>query len=80
MAETSKQFNIKGMHCASCVLVLERSLRKVPGVSVANVNLATEQATVNFDPERVREKDLAEAVLRVGYSADFLAAAKSGEV
>ena len=79
MPNLTKQFNIKGMHCASCVNVLERSLKKVPGVSLANVNLATEQATVSFDPNRCDDSHLAKAVEKVGYQADFLAAAKSEE-
>jgi P-type Cu+ transporter len=76
---TTKQFNIKGMHCASCVRVLERSLSKVPGVSIANVNLATEQATVSFDTNRVSEQHLADAVRNAGYQADFIAAEKSSD-
>lgn len=80
MTNRTKQFSIKGMHCASCVNVLERSLKKVPGVNVANVNLATEQATVSYDPNRCQEEDLSKAVEKVGYQADFLVAAKSGEV
>ena len=79
MPNLTKQFNIKGMHCASCVNVLERSLKKVPGVSVANVNLATEQATVSFDPNRCKEEDLSKAVEKVGYQAEMLATAKSEE-
>ncbi|MDE2312414.1 MAG: copper-translocating P-type ATPase [Patescibacteria group bacterium] len=68
------------MHCASCVRVLERSLGKVPGVSVANVNLATEQATVDFDSAQVSDQVLAEAVAAVGYQADFIAAKESDEI
>ena len=79
MSHQTKQFHIKGMHCASCVNVLERSLKKVPGVSLANVNLATEQATVSYDPHRCREEDLSKAVEKVGYQAEMLAAAKSEE-
>ncbi len=58
---------IKGMHCASCVNVLERSLKKVNGVEDANVNLATEKATVTFNPQIVNEKKLASTVASVGY-------------
>ena len=39
--------DITGMTCASCVLRVEKSLRKVPGVTSASVNLATERATVH---------------------------------
>ncbi|MCL5666152.1 MAG: heavy metal translocating P-type ATPase [Patescibacteria group bacterium] len=80
MSNQTKQFHVKGMHCASCVAVLEQSLKKVSGVSVASVNLAAEEATVKYDSDRVSEKDLSEAVTQVGYRADFLAASKSGDI
>ncbi|MBI4160796.1 MAG: copper-translocating P-type ATPase [Candidatus Yanofskybacteria bacterium] len=69
MTYTKKIFSIKGMHCASCVLVLEKSLKNVDGVSQANVNLATEKATVEYDPSKVTDKELASAVSNVGYQA-----------
>lgn len=72
--EVKKIFTIKGMHCASCVAVLERSLRKVPGVNVAHVNLATEQALVSFNPEKCGNVELSEAVKKAGYRAEFSAA------
>ena len=68
MAET-KTFSIKGMHCASCVRLLERSLAKVAGVSKATVNLATEKATVDYNPSKVTNNDLFTAVSSVGYQA-----------
>lgn len=57
------------MHCASCVRVLERALRKVDGVLDATVNLVTEKATVSYDPKRVTDSQLASAVAHVGYEA-----------
>ncbi len=57
------------MHCASCVAVIERSLKKVDGVSNASVNLATEKATVSYDPQKVSDEKLASAVANVGYQA-----------
>ncbi|MBI2327693.1 copper-translocating P-type ATPase [Candidatus Curtissbacteria bacterium] len=62
-------FPIKGIHCASCIRVLERSLKKVDGVSEAVVNLATGKASVLFDPEKVKNQDLESAVSNVGYKA-----------
>lgn len=64
-----KTFSIKGMHCASCVMTLEGSLSKIPGVSRANVNLATEKATVDYDPAQVTDQHLVSAVANVGYQA-----------
>ena len=69
MSDIKKTFPIKGMHCASCVLVIEKSLSKVDGVKNATVNLATEKATVTFDPQKVTDEKLATAVAQVGYSA-----------
>lgn len=64
-----KTFSIKGMHCASCVRVIERALGKVGGVSQAVVNLATNQATVTYDPASVGDGQLTQAVASVGYQA-----------
>lgn len=69
MAEVKKTFSIEGMHCASCVRVLERSLKKVPGVKEATVNLANEKATVVCDDKEVKDTQLSSAVANVGYKA-----------
>lgn len=66
MAEIKKTFNVTGMHCASCVRVIERTLQKVEGVKEATVNLATNKATVSYD-EHGSEDDMASAVKKVGY-------------
>ncbi|CAN5496982.1 heavy metal translocating P-type ATPase [soil metagenome] len=58
---------IEGMTCASCVRRVEKALAAVPGVSSANVNLATENASVEFDPTVVTLIQLDEAVERAGY-------------
>ena len=57
---------IQGMTCASCVARVEKALRKVPGVSEAEVNLATESANVRF-AEGTRPEALVEAVRKAGY-------------
>ena len=43
---------IEGMTCASCVSHVEGALNEVEGVTLVTVNLATEQATVEFDDDR----------------------------
>ncbi len=69
MVEIKKTFPIKGIHCASCVRVLERALKKINGITEANVNLATEKATVVYDSQKVTNGHLASAVANVGYTA-----------
>ncbi len=50
-------------------MTIEQSLRKVSGVEKANVNLANEVATVNYDPAKVTDEHLLSAVANVGYTA-----------
>ena len=69
MEQNKKTFGVKGMHCASCVAIIENSLKKVDGVLDATVNLATEQATVKYDPAKVTEDKLYGAVSNAGYQA-----------
>ncbi len=60
-------FRIRGMHCASCVVRVERSLKKVRGVKEANVNLASESARVDFDEGKAGVEDFKKAVAQAGY-------------
>lgn len=61
-------FPVEGMTCAACSSRVERALKKVPGVSRAAVNLATNRATVSFDPAKARSFDLLTAVSKAGYT------------
>jgi P-type Cu+ transporter len=60
-------FEIGGMHCAACAVRNERTLRKIPGVRDANVNLGTRRARVEFDEATVSEPALREAIVENGY-------------
>ena len=59
---------IEGMTCASCVARVEKALKRVPGVATAEVNLATETATVTL-AEGASPETLVEAVRSAGYEA-----------
>lgn len=60
---------VSGMSCASCVSRVESSLERVPGVHEAGVNLATERATVEYDPSATSVDELIRAVSAAGYKA-----------
>ena len=60
---------IRGMSCASCAINIEKGLSQVEGVVDANVNFATEKATVTFDPAHVTVGDLVKTVKDLGYEA-----------
>ena len=60
---------VEGMTCASCVSHVEGALKEVSGVLSASVNLATEQATVEFDDDKATISELIHAVDDSGYKA-----------
>jgi Cu+-exporting ATPase len=69
VASSSAEFEIGGMTCASCVLRIEKKLKKLEGVENANVNLATERGIVTYDPQKVTVLQLANAIEAAGYQA-----------
>ena len=58
---------ITGMTCANCVAAVERNLKKVDGVSFASVNLASERASVTFDPQTTGQQAIVDQVRKAGY-------------
>ena len=60
---------VTGMTCAACASRIERSLNKAEGVEEATVNLATERATVRFDPDVTSVDQLVGAIQAAGYDA-----------
>lgn len=66
-AAATLDLGIGGMTCASCVTRVEKALKKVPGVTGAAVNLATESARVSFAPSEQIEARLRRAVRDAGY-------------
>jgi P-type Cu+ transporter len=71
---TSWQLPIEGMTCASCSARVERALRKVPGVAQADVNLATEVASVTTTAPGLDPALLLAAVEKAGFHARLPAA------
>ncbi len=71
MTEVKKTFPIRGMHCASCVRVTERALKKTPGVKDAVVNLATAKATVTYDKDNCTPEQLAQSIAKTGYTLEL---------
>ena len=59
--------DVGGMTCASCVARVERAIKKVPGVDGATVNLATEKATISYDPAQSPVGPILGAIENAGY-------------
>ncbi len=70
-------FTIDGMHCTSCAGLIERSLKKIPGVKEANVNFSAEKARVIYDPRQASAEALKSAIDSTGYRGTAVVA---GEV
>ena len=64
---TSTRIGIRGMHCAACVAKVERALSQTPGVLRASVNLASEEALVEYRPAQVGLPGLGAAVASSGF-------------
>jgi Cu+-exporting ATPase len=58
---------VSGMTCAACARSIERTLAATNGVEHAHVNLATNTATVEYDPARVTVRDFVTAIEDIGY-------------
>ncbi|MBP1931109.1 heavy metal translocating P-type ATPase [Ammoniphilus resinae] len=63
--ETTLQ--ITGMTCAACAIRIEKGLNKVDGVTEANVNLALERASIQYDADKVSIADLEQRIEQLGY-------------
>ena len=67
----TETYNIKGMTCASCSSAVERVTRKMDGVEVSNVNLATNKMTITYDETKASPEAIMNKVDRAGFSASL---------
>ncbi len=58
---------VTGMTCANCVATIERNLKKLDGVQSAAVNLSSERAVVEYNPEKLGLSDMVNKVEHAGY-------------
>jgi Cu+-exporting ATPase len=58
---------VTGLTCVNCASIIDTNVKKMPGVNSANVDFASEKLTVSFDPDVVNEKNIVDAVKRIGY-------------
>jgi Cu+-exporting ATPase len=67
MATKHTTLPVTGMTCANCSLTVERNLKRMDGVQEATVNLATEKASVSYDPAIVNEGQFLALIRDIGY-------------
>ncbi len=73
-----KIFKIKGMHCASCAGIIERTFKKEDGVISAEVNYGTETAKVSYDESKTDPHTLSSHIEHLGYSLVMPSASEMG--
>ena len=61
--------HISGMTCTTCAATIEKGLKDTPGVKQANVNFASEKASVEYDPNKVNLSKIKDTISQLGYGA-----------
>lgn len=61
------ELTVHGMTCAACSKAVERVTKKLDGVKESSVNIATEKATISYDPSKVRLSQITKAIEKAGY-------------
>lgn len=65
---TTKTYDVKGMHCASCAGIIEKTFKKTDGVHSAEVNPGTETVKVVFDESKTNPHHLSQKIEKLGYT------------
>src|SRR3989339_1151267 len=76
--DTPKTYKIKGMNCASCASIIEKTFRKTNGVESAEVNYGTETVKISFDEFKTSPHQLSAQIAKLGYTLDLPTAEAMG--
>lgn len=64
-----KVFKIIDMKCVSCSLMIDGSLEETSGIKRSVTNYARQETVVEFDPQKITEKDIIKVIAKNGYTA-----------
>jgi Cu+-exporting ATPase len=64
-----KIYKIEGMHCNSCATAIELELEDKPGIKKAKADFTGEKAEVEFDENKISEKEIKTIIKKLGYNA-----------
>jgi Cu2+-exporting ATPase/Cu+-exporting ATPase len=71
-------YKVRGMHCASCASIIEKTFKKTDGVHSVQVNYGTETAKIEFDESKTNIEDLSQKIEPLGYSLLIPTASEMG--
>ena len=60
-------YKVQGMHCASCAILINKTLQRLPGMISASANYGSERLLVEFDPTKLDQKKIEDLVKKLGY-------------
>ncbi len=69
-AKVTKKFKAKGMTCKNCELVIKKQVKTMPGVKKIDIDYATEEVQVTYDPHKIKFLNIKEAIESKGYICD----------
>lgn len=64
----TKTLKVRGIHCASCSSIIERTIKKIDGVETIEVNSGTENAKISFDENKTNIQEFNKKIELIGYS------------
>ena len=71
VVQEKANINITGMSCAACATRIEDNLNKLSGVNSATVNLATNKAAIEYDPQKVNLSEVLSVIKNLGYEGEL---------
>jgi len=76
---SSVVYQVKGMHCASCANIIQKTIRKTSGVNSVEVNYVTETANIDFDKTKASPDFLSKLIEPLGYSLSLTSVGEHSE-
>lgn len=70
MSASSVRLSVGGMHCAACSTRIERVIGKLPGVESAEINLASAEMRLSFNPQRITLNEILDRVRALGFTVE----------
>jgi len=70
MVKVTGTFEVKGMHCKSCIMLIEDSVSELKGVLSVKASLSKNKVIVNYDDSMVSENDISKAIESEGYKVE----------
>ena len=64
------KMNVKGMHCASCELLIKEELEETEGIFDANISQENESAIIKYDETKINESDIKAIIKKEGYEVE----------